>query len=141
VLDALDTVEAQAVVGGEGGGGGAFAVGGHEVGDVAFVEALGQALRVPNARLWDGSGPGECHYRAKSQVSGLRRVRVSGEYLHRRTPRLLSWAFVLLRCASPYLCRYGEESRSVSRSRRRSGRRPLLSMSAMRYDRVLRRSW
>ncbi|MGH4004124.1 MAG: hypothetical protein ACRDSO_08425 [Pseudonocardiaceae bacterium] len=40
VQEALDTREAQAVVSGEGsGGGGAFAVGGDQLGDVALIEA------------------------------------------------------------------------------------------------------
>jgi hypothetical protein len=39
---------------------------------------------------------------AKSQVSSLRRVRVSGQYLHRACQGRLAWAFMLLWCASPF---------------------------------------
>jgi hypothetical protein len=43
VQEAPDTLEAQGVVGGEGGGGGAVAVGGNQLGDIAFDEAVAQA--------------------------------------------------------------------------------------------------
>lgn len=43
VQEAPDTLEAQGVVGGERGGGGAVAVGGDQLGDVAFGEAIAQA--------------------------------------------------------------------------------------------------
>jgi hypothetical protein len=41
--EAPDTLEVQGVVGGEGGGGGAVAVGSDQLGDVAFGEAIAQA--------------------------------------------------------------------------------------------------
>ncbi len=52
-------------------------------------------------------GAGERRSVAKQQASGLRGVRVSGKYLHRRTPRPLTWVLVLLRCASPFFRRCG----------------------------------
>ncbi len=63
VQEVLDTRrETQAVGSGEGCGGGAFAVGGYQVGDIALIDRLGGA---------------------KQQVSSLCGVRVSGKYLHR----------------------------------------------------------
>jgi hypothetical protein len=47
---------------------------------------------------------------AKLQVSGLCGVRVSGKYLHRGTPRPLTWVFVLFWCASPFSLRYGSRA-------------------------------
>ncbi|HEV7452292.1 MAG TPA: hypothetical protein VGO16_13080, partial [Pseudonocardiaceae bacterium] len=44
--EALDAREVQAVGSGEGDGGGAFAVGGDQVGDVALIEAVAQAARM-----------------------------------------------------------------------------------------------
>ena len=68
---------------GERGGSGAVAVGGDQLGDVALVEALAQAPQTFRARSRITHGDGERHRMAKQQVSGLRGVRVSVEYLHR----------------------------------------------------------
>ena len=68
---------------GERGGGGAFAVGSDQVGDVVLIEAVAQALRFTLG--WTHRA-GESHGVTKSHVSGLRRVRVSGKYLHREGP-------------------------------------------------------
>jgi hypothetical protein len=43
--ETFDALETQAVVIGEGGGGGAFAVGGDEVGDVPLIEAVTTGAR------------------------------------------------------------------------------------------------
>jgi hypothetical protein len=62
-----------------------FAGGGvMKLGDAALVEA--HAPWAPGARLWDGSGLGDCHHCAKRQVNPLPQVRVSGKYLHRERP-------------------------------------------------------
>jgi hypothetical protein len=50
VQEVLDARDAQVVGSGEGGGGGAFAVGGDQLGDVALIEAVAQALRTLRAR-------------------------------------------------------------------------------------------
>ena len=50
VQEALDTVDTQALGSGEGGGGGALAVGSDQVGDVALIEAVAQAPRTLRAR-------------------------------------------------------------------------------------------
>jgi hypothetical protein len=50
VQEALDTRKTQVVGNGEGGGGGAFAVGGDQVGDVALIEVVAQAPRTLRAR-------------------------------------------------------------------------------------------
>jgi hypothetical protein len=106
VQEALDTRETQAVGSGERGGGGAVAVGGDQVGDVALIEEVAQALRMLRARCRGAGRVGESRGVAKPQVSGLNGVRVGGEYLHPRTRRSLTWAFVMSKCASPCsLCR------------------------------------
>jgi hypothetical protein len=58
-------------------------VGSDQVSDVVLIEAVAQALWTLRARSGAHRGLGECHSVAKPQVSGLRRVRVSGKYLHR----------------------------------------------------------
>ncbi len=50
VQEALDTLKAQAVGSGEGGAGGALAVGGEQVGDVAPIEAVAHPSRTLRAR-------------------------------------------------------------------------------------------
>jgi hypothetical protein len=67
---------------GEGCSGGAVAVGGDQLGDVALIEAIVQAPRALRARSRDTRGAGECRGIASLHVSGLYRVRVSGKYLH-----------------------------------------------------------
>ena len=64
---------------GEGGGGGAVAVGGDQLGDLALIEALVQAPRRLRARFRGTHRAGERHGVAKQQVSGLCGVRVSGK--------------------------------------------------------------
>jgi hypothetical protein len=56
VQEAPDTFEAQGVVGGEGSGGGAVAVGGDQLGDVAFGKAVAQAPWT--LRGWSGGTRG-----------------------------------------------------------------------------------
>ena len=68
--------------GGEGGGGGAVAIGGDQLGDLALVEALAQAPRTLCVRSRGAHGASARHGAANPQVSGLYRVRVSGKYLH-----------------------------------------------------------
>jgi hypothetical protein len=70
--EALDTRETYAVGSGEGGGGGAFAVCGDQLGDVALIEALAQGPLTRRARARDTHRAGESHGVAKSQVSSLR---------------------------------------------------------------------
>jgi hypothetical protein len=81
---ALDTPEADPMCGGERRGRGAGAVGGDQVGAGALVEAVSQAPRPLGCRC-GGGGDGVRSRRVdgKSQVSGLRGVRVRGEHLHR----------------------------------------------------------
>ena len=98
----------------EGGGGGAVAVGGDEVRDVALIEALAQAPWTLRAQSRGMRGAGERHGVAKSQVSGLGGVRVAVSSSTDEMPSPLIWAFMLLWCASPFSCRYGDELRSVS---------------------------
>lgn len=64
---------------GEGGDGGAVAVGGDQFGDVALIEAFAQASRT--LRVWSRitHRVGERHSVAKPQVSGLCSVRVRGK--------------------------------------------------------------
>jgi hypothetical protein len=73
---------AHAVGRGEGGGG-AFAVGGNQFGDVAFIEAVAQPSRALRARSGAIYRAGEYHGVAKQQVSGSHGVRVRGKELHR----------------------------------------------------------
>jgi hypothetical protein len=75
----LDALDAQGEVGGEGGGGGAFAVGGDQLGDVTFGETLAQAPWSRRAQSRDTRRADERRGVTKSQVSGLRGVRLSGE--------------------------------------------------------------
>jgi hypothetical protein len=84
VQEAFDTAEAHAVGCGEGGGGGSFAVGGGQLGDVALIEAVTQAPRTLHARSRGTYGTGENRGAAKTQVSGLGGVRVRAKYLHPR---------------------------------------------------------
>jgi hypothetical protein len=70
---------------GEGGGSGAVAVGGDQVGDVALIKAVVQALRTFHALSRGAYGAGESRGVAKPQVSSLCRVRVSGKHLHHRS--------------------------------------------------------
>jgi hypothetical protein len=74
VREALDALEAQAVGSREGGGGGALAVGGDQVGDVVLIEAVVQALRTLRARPGGIHRAGERRGVAKPQVNRLRRV-------------------------------------------------------------------
>jgi hypothetical protein len=111
--EAFDALEAHAMGSGEGGGGGAFAVGGNQFGDVAFIEVVAQAPRALRARSGPTYRARERHAVATPQVSGLCRVRVSGEYLHRRMPRSLTWAFIFIRCASPFSRRCGRVAISI----------------------------
>jgi hypothetical protein len=78
VQEALDTRKTQVVGNGEGGGGGAFAVGGDQVADVALIEVVAQAPRTLRARS-RGTQVWWRHGVAKPQVSSLCRVRVSGK--------------------------------------------------------------
>ena len=48
--ETFDAAEAHAVGRGEGGSGGAFAVGGDQLGDLALIKALAQAPRTLRAR-------------------------------------------------------------------------------------------
>ncbi len=80
--EAFDAAEAHAVGCGEGGGGGAVAVGGDQLGGLAFVEALVQAPRTLRARSRSTHRADEHHDVTKPQVSGFSGVRVSGKYLH-----------------------------------------------------------
>ena len=73
---------------GEGGGGGAFALGGDQVGNVALVEVVAQAPWTLRVRSWGTHRSGESRGVVKLQLSGLRGVRVSGKYLHRECPAL-----------------------------------------------------
>ena len=125
VQEAFDAAETHAVDSGEGGGGGTFAVGGDQLGDLAFVEAFTQAPRTLRARSRGAHGVGERHGVAKPQLSGLHGVRVSGKYLHRRTLGSLTWVFMFLRCASPFSRRCG---RVTIRVPARRGGRPAISM-------------
>jgi hypothetical protein len=82
--EALDAAEAEIVSAGEVAGSGSAAVGGDQVVDVALIEALAQAPWTLCARFQGAHWAGERHGGAKSQISGLRGVRVSGKYLHQR---------------------------------------------------------
>lgn len=61
-------------------------VGDDQLGNVVLIEAVAQAPRTFRARSRGMHRAGEHHGVAKSQVSSLYRVRVSGEYLHRERP-------------------------------------------------------
>ncbi len=81
VQEALDIRETQAVDSGEGGGGGAFAVGG----DQSVMSRSSRRSRRLPGRFALGLGThraGESCGAAKPQVSNLRGVRVSGKHLH-----------------------------------------------------------
>ena len=84
VQEALDALQTHAVGCGERGGGGAVAVGGDQVRDLALTEAVTQAPRMLRARSRGTNRAAERHGVAKSQVSGLSGVRVSGKHLHHR---------------------------------------------------------
>jgi hypothetical protein len=122
VQKALDTLEAHAVGCGEGGGGGSFAVGGDQLGDVALIEAVTQAPRTLHARSRGTYGTGESRGVAKTQLSGLCGVRVSGKYLRRVYSRSLTWSFMRLRCASPFIRRCGRAAIYISGLRADGGR-------------------
>jgi hypothetical protein len=72
VQEALDTRETQAVGSGEEEGGGAFAVGDDQFGDVALIETLAVCTDASRSVLGAHTGVGEGHGVAKSQVSSLR---------------------------------------------------------------------
>ncbi len=82
------------------GGGGAFAVGGNQFGDVAFIEAVAQPSRALRARSGAIYRAGEYHGVAKQQVSGSHGVRSKRQGAPPMNPRSLTWAFVILKCAS-----------------------------------------
>jgi hypothetical protein len=74
VQEAPNTLEAQGVVGGEGGGGGAVEVGGDQPGDVAFGEAVAQAP-------WTRRGWSEGTHRAGEAT--VQQSRTSATYVER----------------------------------------------------------
>jgi hypothetical protein len=65
-----------------GDGGGAVAVGGDQLGDLALIETLAQAPRPASRSVSGHPRAGERYVVTKRQVSSVRRVRVSGKYLH-----------------------------------------------------------
>ena len=84
--EALDARETYAVGSGEGGGGGAFAVGGDQIGDVVFIEAVAQAPRMLRARSRCTYRVGAGHGVVKQQVSGLDGVRGGRQGVAERRP-------------------------------------------------------
>jgi hypothetical protein len=120
VQDAVDARETQAVGSGKGDSGGAFAVCGDQIRDVAFVEAVAQTLRAPALGSGVGKGPVSATS-ARSRRPEACVERVSGQYLHRTRARVSDLGIhVSPVCESRLVAM--EELRSASSSRGVSGR-------------------
>jgi hypothetical protein len=70
--ETLDALEAHSVGRGEEAGGGAVAVGGDQVCDLALAKGLVQTPRPLRARFWGTRGASEGRSVATPQVNGLR---------------------------------------------------------------------
>jgi hypothetical protein len=85
VEEALDAPEAHVVGCGEGGGDGALAVGGDQLGDLALGEALAQAPRTPRGGLGARAGLASATVRQSfSSAAGL--AHASADYQRRDLP-------------------------------------------------------